>query len=125
MDEVAAHWREQNILRLEAAREAERKTILRRQELRKEVEELHRSIQEEEGRSRIISERFRERLGEGVRQAEQRRREVRFQEEKEMLEERKEEAREENRLARYLKNMEIQDQDATIPVQVGYFSLND
>ena len=118
MDEVATSWREQNLHRLEAARKEEQEAILQRQELKREVEELHRSIEEEEGRSKIMKERFREGLEEGVRHVELRRREVRFQEEKEGLEERKEELREENRLARYIKNMEIQEQDSTSYVQV-------
>ena len=118
MDEVAASWREQNLHRLEAARKEELEAILQRQELKREVEELHRSIEEEERRSRIMKERFREGLKEGVRHVETRRREVMFQEEKEGLEEREEELREENRLARYIKNMEIQEQDSTSYIQV-------
>jgi len=109
MAEVSDTWRKQIQEKVEAARAEEAEASATRQQVQAEVEQLNRYIQEAETDGRRQREDLVKGLDDGVREAEQRRREVRFRAEEAETEARLAEIRDENRLAQHLAQAHIQD----------------
>ena len=116
MEEVAQSWHDQNKQKLDAVRKQQEQLTLARQQIDLDIQQLKKSIEDEEQAKQARQQDFVDGLKEGVRANQQKMRELRFRDEEESMKARLEEIREENRLARHLAAMEVNQPEPTSQV---------
>jgi len=111
MEEVTDSWRQQNLDRLNQERLKREEAAKQRMQISQHIQELKSSLQEEETARKVQQEELVTGLDDGLRRAEQKKRQIRFRDEEESIQRRLQEIREENKLARHLAQVEL-DTDA-------------
>ena len=109
MEEVVVSWKKQQEEKVEEAREKEKEVLRARGQLSEDVEKLNNWIHEEERSKKEGQKLFVAGLNEARDRAEERRRRLRGEAERDDIENRKEEIREDNRLARCLAEWNLED----------------
>lgn len=111
MEDVVEGWRMKQNEMVEVAREREAEVMRKREEVKEDVQKLNAWIMEEEMEKRANQALFVDGLEEGVRAAEQRKREVRVQETCDEYTMRENEIRDENKLARCLAEWNLEEKN--------------
>jgi len=111
MEDVVEGWRMKQTEMVEGAREREAQVLRKREEVKEDVQKLNAWIMEEERGKRVNQAHFVEGLEEGVRAAQQRKREERVKETFDDSARRENEIREENKLARCLAEWNLEEKN--------------